>query len=158
MTKASELAQRLLDDAASGVPLDFRAVRDELHDLAAQAQSEQEHISILGILHSVMDAMETSGNVSPENLEAFRDVRDKDYRLLLMREIVIGENASVELTDSVTTREISAGRMRLDDPMRRAVDDALKQPFDSVAELERIERDRVAKRSTKKGWRKWFGK
>jgi hypothetical protein len=158
MTKVTDFANRILADASTGRDLDFRAIREEIHDLSQSAESEAEHVSLLQIFHTIIDAMESGGNVNPENIDAFRKIRDQDYHLLLTREILVGENASVELTDKVTAREINAGRMQQVDPLRLAVDDALTKPYQSIEELRQIERDRITKRSGTKGWRSWFSK
>lgn len=158
MTKAADLAGRVIADAQAGRDIDFRAIREEIHELSECAESEIEHVTLLQFFQVIMDAMESGGNVEPANLDSFRLVRDQDYRLLLTREVLIGENASVELTALVTAREIEAGRMRHDDPMRLAVEDALTRPYLSIHELQRVERDRMAKHSAPKGWRSWFGK
>lgn len=158
MTESADFADRVLADAKAGRDLDFRAIREEIHNLAERAKSEAEHVTLLQIFNVIMDAMESGGNVEPDNLGAFRKVRDQDYHLLLTREILIGENASVELTARVTEREIAAGRMRQDDPLRVAAEEAATKPYLSIQELQQIERDRLAKNSAPKGWRSLFGK
>ena len=117
-----------------------------------------ERVALLQIHHAVMDMVERSGNVDPENLDAFRDTRAKDYRLLLMREVLIGENASVELLNVVTQREVQAGRMAEHDELRQLAVNSLSEPHLSVQELLRIEQDRLAAVAKTKGWRGWFSK
>ena len=63
-----------------------------------------------------MDLVER--NIGPDDLPLFRETRLKDYRLLLVREALIGENVCVETLDAITRREIEAGRMTPDDELR----------------------------------------
>ena len=158
VTESADFAARVLADAKAGRELDFRAIREGIHDLAERAKSEVEHVTLLQVYTVIMDAMESGGNVEPDNLEAFRKTRDQDYHLLLTREILIGENASVELTARITDREIAAGRMLQDDPLRIAVADALTRPFLSIKDLQKIEQKRIANNPAPKSWRSWFGK
>lgn len=155
---ASELIARLQADSVAGKPFDFRAVREEIHAASKSTTDAAERVVLLQVFHAVMDLVERSGNVEPENLDAFRDTRAKDYRLLLMREVLIGENASAELLNAVTQREVQAGRMSEDDELRQLAVKALLEPYQSVQELLSIEQERVAAAAKPKGWRRWFAK
>ena len=155
---ASDLISRLQADAASGKSLDFRAVREEIHDLSNGTEDVGERVVLLATFHAVMDMVERSGNVAPENLDAFRMTRAQDYRLLLMREVLIGENASAELLNAVTQREVLAGRMREDDDLRQVAITAISEPYLTVQQLLQVEHDRLAAPKETKGWRKWFSK
>jgi hypothetical protein len=154
--KATELMSQLAADAAAGKTLDFPAFREQLHDAYEQTTDSAERVLLLEIFDSVMDLIERSGSVSPENMSAFRETRAKDYKLLLAREVVIGQNASVELMNAVTQREVQAGRMAEDDELRQIAIRSFAEPHLSVQELLKIEQDRVAKESKPKGWRSWF--
>ena len=90
--------------------------------------------------------------------EAVRETRAKDYHLLLMREVLIGQNVSVELLHAITEREVQAGRMDENDELRQLAVKGLAEPYLSVQELLKIEQDRVAAESKPTGWRKWFSK
>lgn len=155
---ATEILSQLQADAAAGKELDFRAVRERIHEASERTTDSSERVALLQIFHAVMDLVERSGNIAPENLDAFRDTRAKDYRLLLMREVLIGENVSVELLHAVTEREVQAGRMPESDELRQLAVTSLAAPYLSVQELLKIERDRLAAESKPKGWRRWFGK
>ena len=155
---ASELLDYLQAEAESGQTLDFRAIRKEIHDASERTTDVGERVILLQIFHSVMDLVERSGSIAEEHLATFRDTRDKDYRLLLIREVLIGENASAELLNSVTQREVQAGRMPEQDELRQLAIKGLSEPYLSVQELIQIERDRVTALTKPKGWRNWFSK
>lgn len=156
---AHEILAQLQADAAAGKSLDFRAVRESIHDAFERTDSASERVVLLQAFNAVMDQVERSGSIDPENLEVFRDTRAKDYNLLLMREVVIGENASTELLHAVTAREVAAGRMTEDHALRKLAVEGIAQPYLTVQQLTAIEQQRLAALQPKpKGWRKWFGK
>ena len=155
---ATELLSQLKADAAAGRSLDFRAIREQIHDASERTSDSGERIVLLQVFHAVMDLTERSGNIAPEGLEVFKDTRAKDYRLLLMREVLVGQNVSVELLNAVTHREVQAGRMPEDDEFRQLAVKGLTEPYLSVQQLLKIEQDRLAADSKPTGWRRWFGK
>lgn len=155
---ASELLVRLKADAAAGKPLDFRAVREEIHAVSESTTDTDERVVLLQIFHFVMDSVERSGNVSPENIDAFRDTRAKDYHLLLAREVLVGENVSAELLSAVTQREVQAGRMSEHDELRQLAVKVLSEPYCSLQKLFHIEQERLATAQPPRGWRRWFSK
>ena len=155
---ATDILTCLQADAASGKELDFRAVREQIHDASKQTTDSGERVLLLQLFHSVMDLVERSGNIAPEDLPTFKDTRAKDYRLLLMREVLIGQNVSVELLNAVTQREVQAGRMPEDDELRQLAVNGIAEPYLTAQELLKIESDRLAVESKPKGWRQWFGK
>lgn len=155
---AADVLSRLQADAAAGKQLDFRAVREQIHDAAEQTIDSGERVILLQVFHAFMDLVERSGNIAPEDMELFRDTRAKDYRLLLMREVLIGQNVSVELLHAVTQREVQAGRMAEDDELRQLAVKGLAEPYLSVQELLKIEQDRLDAETKPTGWRTWFGR
>lgn len=155
---ATELLNQLKADAAAGRGLDFRAIREQIHDASERTSDISERVVLLQVFHAVMDLVERSGNIASENLEVFKDTRAKDYRLLLMREILIGQNVSVELLNAVTQREVQAGRLTETDELRQLAVRGLAEPYLSVQQLLKIEQDRLAAELKPTGWRGWFGK
>ena len=155
---AKDILSRLQADTEAGKPLDFRAVREQIHDAAEQTVDSSERVILLQVFHAVMDLVERSGNIAPEDLGLFRDTRAKDYRVLLMREVLIGQNVSVELLHAVTQREVQAGRMTEDDELRQLAGKGLAEPYLSVQELLKIEQARLDAEAKPKGWRKWFSR
>jgi hypothetical protein len=155
---AAEIIGKIEADAAAGRDLDFPAVREQIHDAAERASDTGERVKLLKIFNVVMDLVERSGAIAPENISAFRDTRAKDYRLLLLREVTIGENVSVDLLHAITEREVQAGRMREDDELRQVALKGISEPHLSVQELMKIEQERLAAETKPKGWRAWFAK
>ena len=153
--KALDLVAKLQADAAAGKGLDFREVREAIHDASEQTADSSERVILLQVFHAVMDQVERGGNLAPENLATFKDTRAKDYRLLLMREVLVGQNVSVELLHAVTQREVIAGRMAEGDELRQLVK-GLAEPYLSVQQLTAMETERLAKEAKPTGWRSWF--
>ena len=151
-----EILNRLKSDADAGKQLDFRSVREQIHDASERTIDSTERVVLLQVYHTVMDLVERSGTIAPEDLDVFKDTRAKDYRLLLMREVLIGHNVSVELMQAVTQREVNAGRMAEDDEFRQLAIKGLAAPYLSVQELLNMEQDRLSAETKGKGWRRWF--
>ncbi len=158
MSLVAEFAAGIVAQAQAGRDLDFGALREQFLALARSVQGEAEHAALVQLFHDIMDMVEKRGIVPPEKMATFRQVRDQDYRLMLMPEITIGAHVSAELAAAVTAREVRAGRMRQDDPMRQSAEAALSQPFQSIAELQMIERNRKAGETLAKDWQKWMGR
>ena len=148
---ATDILTSLQADAASGKELDFRAVREQIHDASEKTTDSGERVLLLQLFHSVMDLVERSGNIAPEDLPKFKDARAKDYKLLLTREVLIGQNVSVELLNAVTQREVQAGRMPEDDELRQLAINGIAEPYLTVEELIKIEGDRIGVESKPKG-------
>jgi hypothetical protein len=109
----------LLDRIENGPSLDWRAVREEIHDLFGQVATA-ERVTLLRIFTAVMDTVERQGfKGRPDDLAIFRETRRKGYNLLLAMETVVEGNVSPDLLDMVTAREVAAGRMSPDDNMRK---------------------------------------
>lgn len=130
---ASDLLQRL-QAAPPGAALDWRKIREEIHDEHERATTTEERVILLGIFKAVMDLIERS-DLDHEDLEKFREARLTDYRLLIVKEALIGENVCTETLDTVTQREISAGRMSPDDSLRETAVVGMAAPHLSRVEL-----------------------
>ncbi len=154
---ATEILSQLQADAAAGRSLDFLAVRKQIHDASERTSDSSERVILLQLFHAVMDLIERSGNIAPEDMEVFRNTRAKDYKLLLMREVLIGQNVSIELLNATTLREVQTGRMAENDELRQIAVKGLAEPYPSVQELRKIEEERLAAESKPKGWRRWCG-
>jgi len=155
---ASQILEQLQGDAAAGKDIDFRSVREQIHDASERTTDSGERVLLLQIFHSVMELVERGTDMSPEDLQLFRDTRAKDYRLLLMREVLVGQNVSVELLNAVTQREVQAGRMSEDDELRQLAVTGIASPYLTVQELLKIEQDRIKDAAKPKGWKRWFGR
>jgi hypothetical protein len=86
---------------------------------------------------AVMDQVERNleAVADSEKLENFREARRKDYSIFVVQESLIGDQVSPELLDFVTKREMAAGRMRPDHPLRQAAEQGLAEPHLSPAEM-----------------------
>lgn len=101
-----------------GVPMDLPKIRTEIHAEFERARTTAEHEALLAIFKAVMDCAERKINV--QDLEEFKDVRRKDYRLLLIREAgMLDGNIDPRKLEEITRREVEAGRMTSDDDFRK---------------------------------------
>jgi hypothetical protein len=132
---AVEALLQRLQATPPGETLDWRALREEIHDEFERARSDEERSALLAVFKAVMDLVERSGEIPPEKLDLFRETRSKDYNLLIVRECLVGENVSVEKLDAVTQREVAAGRMAGDHALRTQAEVGMLAPHLSHAEL-----------------------
>src|SRR5260221_1018087 len=109
----SDLLRRLQENPP-GSPLDWRKVREEIHDEHERAVTSDERATLLQIFGLVMDLVERQAALNAEDLKQFRNAREADYRLLIVKEALVGENVCTETLDVITPREDAAGRMTAD--------------------------------------------
>lgn len=129
----SALLERL-QAAKPGETLDWRQIRQEIHDLHDQSTTTAERITLLGIFTAVMDRVERSG-LTGTDLKTFQATRGKDYNLLLIKESRVGTNICPETLFQVTEREVAAGRMAADEPLRVLAVEGMAAPHLSRAAL-----------------------
>jgi hypothetical protein len=146
---ANDLLERL-KAIPSDTPLDIKKIRDEIHQECERATTAEERVSLLQIFNAVMDRVERGG-LSPEDLEKFKAARLADYRLLLVKESLIGENVSPDLLYQATEREVAAGRMAPDDGLRQTAIEGMGTAHPSPAELLAM----AEKRKTRYHWLPW---
>lgn len=121
---------------SEGGTVDWRSLRDALHDSHERANTEAGRVAALEAFKELMDTMEAQlVELRSDDLEAFRKARLQDYHLFIVRECIIGQSASVELMHATTAREIAAGRMAEDDELRAAAVAAFAEPYLTVQEL-----------------------
>lgn len=96
---------------------DIHAIRDEIYREFDAATTVERHVAIIELFRTVMDVFETS-ITDPDKVAAFRNARESDYRLLLVKESMIGEYSSPERLMRIIDREVAAGRTAWDDDMR----------------------------------------
>jgi hypothetical protein len=128
-----DLLQRL-QAQPPGAPVDWRKIREDMHDEHDRATTTEERVALLEIFKAVMDLVKRSG-LTPEDMEKFKEANLKDYRLLIVKEALVGENICTETLDAVTQREVAAGRMAQDDNLREAAVSGMAAPHLSRAEL-----------------------
>jgi len=132
-----ELERAVNSAVASDGLFDWRSLRQAIQDAHEATQSSTQRVELLQIFKQLMDHVATT-QIAPSELAQFNELRAKDYRLLLVREGLIGDNACVETLDEITRREISAGRMAPDDELRQVTIQGLAAPHPSRAELEAL--------------------
>jgi hypothetical protein len=132
---AKEFLERVKAEAATTGVIDWRQVREDIHDEFDAAQNDAERDALLGVFVAVMDNVERNANLGADDLEAFKKTRAKDYNLFIVKESLIGENVSVEIIDAVTKREMAAGRMGPEHELRQLAVKGLSEPFMTKAEL-----------------------
>ena len=126
----------------SGQPLDFRAIRDRVHELwEKSSENEDDRATLLAIFNATAHLVERAID-NPDALKKFRDVREADYRFLLVKESLVGDNVCAETLEKVTRREVLAGRMRHDHTLRELAVTQVAQEHHSRAELIEIDRAR----------------
>lgn len=152
---AYELLDRVTTETYSGKDLDWRSIRKEIHTISARKIEMEERIVLLQIFYLLMNLLEDNAKLEGAHLEALRDARRKDRNILLIREAMIGEHASIEILDAITKREVQAGRMEESDELRQMAIEGMAEPHLTLVDLFDIEQKRLKKN---KSWRRWFSK
>ena len=136
-----------------------KEICNEWTELFRQIQNESDmvrtagnRVSLLQTFKVVMDVAEST--VAPEDLETIIMSREKQYKLFIYQEAMVGEYVCVETLYAVTQREIEAGRMSLDHSCRRIAEDAMAEPHVTRAQLLSEKEEKNGPQSTQ---RKSFG-
>ena len=97
---------------------DWRAFRDEITALHAEATTEEEYVTLLDA-HKKLVAVGKFA-FDEKTWAEMRSIAEKEYRFLLLREAVEGEGGLINpvLLERVTRREVEAGRLDPDDRFR----------------------------------------
>jgi hypothetical protein len=137
---------RQLESMPQDQPLEWKTIRDEIQREADSPNTEEERIILLKLFNATMDRAEQEFSVSaPDKLQALRNVRLADYRLLLIKEAMVGENVCADTFYEITEREIAAGRMSPDDGLRITAAQRILEPHPTRAEMIAIAEGRPAK-------------
>jgi hypothetical protein len=96
--------------------LDWRGLRDEIHNEFGQANTSEEREFLLET-HKILNDLLERNLDDPEKIKMFQETRLKDYHLLIVQECLVGTNVSPKILDAVTRREVAAGRMAQDDEL-----------------------------------------
>jgi hypothetical protein len=144
--------------AQTRVPADDRTpttlrveIRDKIFEEFDAAASSDQRSALLATFKATMDIAEShlAKNGDEQQLAAFREARADDYTRLLVKESTVDGTTdgtvSPEMLMAVTNREISAGRLTADDPIRQVAVKAAASPHLSQAEL--VEKTEAKKRS-----------
>ena len=140
---------------APGAPItNWREIISEVDNEWKTAGTTDHRVALLAAFKATMDIAETT--IAPDDLQKFRDAREKHYKSFIVEETLVGQNVCTETLDAVTRREVEAGRMSANDPLRKGAEAAMAEPHLSRAELEVIARQQDEKRSG--FWSRTFGK
>jgi len=152
---AHDILNQLQADSAAGKDIDFRSVREQIHEAFVQTDDSNEHAMLLAIFTATADLVERN-ITNHDDKEKFKATRQADYNLLVVRESLVGENISAELLNAVTLREVQAGRMSEDHELRKAAITGLH----STVQVNKDNKDTniLFGSRNKTGRRKWFGK
>jgi hypothetical protein len=129
-------AQSLIQELSSrpvGESLDIAAIRERIYQEFDAASTSNERSMLLGVFAGTMDHAEKY--LKGPDLIAFQTARMQDYKLLLIKECLVGENVCAETMLWVTAREVAAGRMEETHSLRQLALSASQAPHPSRAEL-----------------------
>jgi hypothetical protein len=152
----SDLLRRL-QGVPLGEPINWPQIREEIHDEYDRTTTAEERVILLELFKATMDLVErqsVSAMVDAETLDQFRNAREADYRLFILKESLVGENVSVDLLDAVTRREVAAGRMAMDHSLRQLAEEGMASPHLSPDELRAMDAQKRA--PTVSRWRRAF--
>jgi hypothetical protein len=160
----NELIESLASAGENGQEIDFRAIRERVYEEHDRATSIEDRVKLLQVFNLVMDLVERNlerNGTAPNVIQDFRNARESDYRLLLVKESMAGENVCADTLAAVTQREISAGRMTRDHSLYTMAQEQVAGPHVTRAELVAIAAQREATPALagqpKAGWRRAFG-
>ncbi len=119
---------------APGAPLtNWREIIEEVNNEFGGVTTEESRTALLATFKATMDFAETT--VAPENLKTFQEARQKHYKSFIVQEALVGSNVCVETLYAITQREIEAGRMTVDDSLRKTAENGMAAPHPSRADL-----------------------
>jgi hypothetical protein len=132
---AKELLNRLTA-VGEGESFDWRAIREEIHRESDGACTSEDRVILLRVFQAVFDRVERElAADDPDKLPLFRNARLSDYRLLLTKESLVGQNVCADTLYAVTEREVAAGRMAGDDELRQLAEQDVSRPHPSRADM-----------------------
>jgi hypothetical protein len=122
---------------SSATTTDTQAISDRFHEEFDAATTVDQRSALLAMFKTTMDARERhiAKTGAAEQLAAFQKGRICDYTSFIAQESEVDGTVSPDMLVAVTNREIAAGRMTEDDPMRLAAVNAAAVPHPSHAEL-----------------------
>jgi hypothetical protein len=94
----------LIERLQSGSEIDWRATREEIHDLHGRSTSEPERALLVGVYTNLTDFVERSEAIKDGKFQKLRETRRKDYLLFLIRESTDGELINPDKLDHITPR------------------------------------------------------
>jgi hypothetical protein len=117
-------------------------IRNKIHGEFDAATSSEQRGALLAIFKATFDITESHlVKNSPEKLAEFQKARAQDYALFLVKECTVGlaspggGDVSVEMMKAATDREVVAGRMTEDHPLRKLAIEGYAAPHLTHIEL-----------------------
>jgi len=161
----NDLIESLASAGESGQEIDFRAIRKRIYEEHDRATTIEDRVKLIQVFNLIMDLVERNlerNGTAPNVIQEFRNARESDYRLLLVKESMVGENVCAETLAAVTQREVSAGRMAPDHTLYTMAQEQVAGPHVTRAELVAIAAQKratpaIAAQQPKTGWRGAFG-
>jgi hypothetical protein len=97
---------------------DWRAFRDEIAALHTQATTKEEYVTLLEAHKNLVAVGKFA--FDEKTWPEIRSIAEREYRFLLLREAVEEKGGLINpvLLERVTRREVEAGRLHPDDPLR----------------------------------------
>lgn len=114
-----KVAHRFQAAIAAGQSFHWQTLRDQLDAEHASSQDAGERESLLALFKTLMDMVELI-DITPGLAAAFIADRRDSYHRMVLREAGTGGRCPVRSLDEITAREVKAGRMPEDDPLREA--------------------------------------
>jgi hypothetical protein len=160
----NDLIESLRAGSESGQDIDFRAIRERIYEEHDKATTIDDRVRLLQIFNLVMDLVERNferKGTDPKLIQDFRNARQSDYRLFIVKECMVGENVCAETLAAVAQREVAAGRMTPGHTLYTMAQEQVAKPHLSRAELVAIAAKKGATATFVKppetGWRRALG-
>src|SRR4051812_43215863 len=133
---------RQYSDSMGALLLNWREVVNQVALLFTQARSAEQRVALLQVFDAIMDLVEPS--IVTEDLDRFRKLRVAQYQAFIAEEALVGEHVCAETLNAITEREIAAGRMAENDPLRDVALRSMAAPHLTRAQLVQLEATRRA--------------
>ncbi len=133
LSKLDELIKHMEQPGAVVPKAQCNAIIQEVNKQWDTADTVEKRVPLLAILNSVNNVLQST--MFGEDVEGFVEHRDKLYKVLLMSEVMIGNNVSTSRLVAVTEREVASGRMNEDHSLRQLAVTASAAPYMSDEEL-----------------------
>lgn len=108
----------------------WRQLRTRIHDAFESARTGPQRAALLALNQSLMNLVEKG--LDPKDLENFRELRGHAYSMMVAKECLVAEHIDPTLAQAVVQRELAAGRMAANHPLRD-----LKQMTSFAAHMQR---------------------
>jgi hypothetical protein len=103
-------------ETAAEAAKQWRQLRTRIHDAFEDARTGPQRAALLALNQTLMNLVEKG--LDPKDLENFREIRGHTYSMMIARECLVNEQVDLKLAQAVVQRELSAGRMAANHPLR----------------------------------------